>query len=175
MNLSLQLLLVLVLYPDPAGEANQYRKALSRLHRAEDFQFIQQGLTTVLTQPVSGLPSYLPGTANRNVPWAPEMLVLFWELLQVNKRFRSFIIETDRAHDFVVLVLYYAMSAKDEPAKQGIVRMCVLILQTMSVEPSFGERLNKVFVGQESLPSQLRITNFHGTYADFLITVRLFR
>jgi len=99
------------------------------------------------------------------------MLVLFWELLQVNKRFRSFIIGTDRAHDFVVLVLYYAMSAKDEPAKQGIVRMCVLILQTMSVEPAFGERLNKVFVGQESLPSQLRITNFHGSYGDFLITV----
>ena len=114
--------------------------------------------------------SYLP-VPQRNIPWAPEMLVLFWELLQVNKRFRSFIIETDRAHDFVVLVLYYAMSAKDEPAKQGIVRMCVLILQTMSVEPSFGERLNKVFVGQESLPSGLRVGNFHGSYGDFLVTV----
>ncbi|KAK4541104.1 hypothetical protein LTR36_008329 [Oleoguttula mirabilis] len=168
-NLSLQLLLVLALYPDPTGEANQYRKSMSRLHRVEDFQFIQQGLTTVLTQPVSGMSSYLPGS-QRNVPWAPEMLILFWELLQVNKRFRSFIIETDRAHDFVVLVLYYAMSAKDEPAKQGMVRMCVLILQTMSVEPTFGERLNKVFVGQESLPRELRIVNFHGSYADFLIT-----
>lgn len=51
-HLSLQLLLVLLLYPDPAGEANQYRKAMGRLHRAEDFQFIQQGLTMVLTQPV---------------------------------------------------------------------------------------------------------------------------
>ncbi|KAK5120846.1 hypothetical protein LTR85_005913 [Meristemomyces frigidus] len=168
-NLSLQLLLVLALYPDPTGEANQYRKSMSRLHRVEDFQFIQQGLTTVLTQPVSGMASYLPGP-QRNVPWAPEMLILFWELLQVNKRFRSFIIETDRAHDFVVLVLYYAMSAKDEPAKQGMVRMCVLILQTMSVEPAFGERLNKVFVGQESLPRELRIVNFHGSYADFLTT-----
>ena len=114
--------------------------------------------------------SYLP-VPQRNIPWAPEMLILFWELLQVNRRFRSFIIETDRAHDFVVLVLYYAMSAKDEPAKQGIVRMCVLILQTMSVEPSFGERLNKVFVGQESLPSGLRVGNFHGSYGDFLVTV----
>lgn len=56
MNLSLQLLLVLALYPDPTGEANQYRKSMSRLHRVEDFQFIQQGLTTVLTQPVYILP-----------------------------------------------------------------------------------------------------------------------
>ena len=62
------------------------------------------------------------------------MLVLFWELLQCNKRFRSFIIDTDRAHDFIVLVLYYAMEAKDDPARQGIVRMCVFILQTLSVE-----------------------------------------
>lgn len=167
-NLSLQLLLVLIMYPDPTGDTNQHRRSLSRLHRVEDFQFIQQGLTTVLTQPISGLPSYLPG---RTVPWASETLVFFWELLQVNKRFRSFIIETDRAHDFVVLVLYYAMSAKDEPAKQGIVRMCVLILQTMSVEPQFGDRLNKAFVGQETLPNVLRIQNFHGSYADFLITV----
>ncbi|RMZ21682.1 hypothetical protein D0859_14305 [Hortaea werneckii] len=166
-NLSLQFLLLLILYPDTSEDSNQFRRSLSRLHRVEDFQFIQQGLTTVLTQPVSGLPSYLPG---RQVPWAPETLVFFWELLQVNKRFRAFIIETDRAHDFVVLVLYYAMSAKDEPTKQGIVRMCVLILQTMSVEPHFGDRLNKAFVGQETLPNVLRIQNFHGSYADFLIT-----
>ena len=98
------------------------------------------------------------------------MLVLFWELLQCNKRFRSFIIDTDRAHDFIVLVLYYAMDAKDDPARQGIVRMCVFILQTLSVEPTFGRRLNKAFVGQDSLPSTLRIPNFHGSYADYLIT-----
>ncbi|KAI7125965.1 hypothetical protein KC352_g32087, partial [Hortaea werneckii] len=59
-NLSLQFLLLLILYPDTAEDSNQFRRSLSRLHRVEDFQFIQQGLTTVLTQPVSGLPSYLP-------------------------------------------------------------------------------------------------------------------
>lgn len=98
------------------------------------------------------------------------MLVLFWELLQCNKRFRSFIIDTDRAHDLIVLVLYYAMDAKDDPARQGIVRMCVFILQTLSVEPTFGRRLNKPFMGQDSLPSVIRIPNFHGTYADYLLT-----
>ncbi|KAK0356729.1 hypothetical protein LTS02_002788 [Friedmanniomyces endolithicus] len=168
-NMSLDLLLVLLLYPDQGGEPNAYRKSLGRLHRVEDFQFIQQGLTTVLMQPISGASSFIPGQ-QKQVPWAPEMLILFWELLQVNKRFRSFIIETDRAHDFVVLVLFYAISAKDQPSKQGIVRMCVLILQTMSVEPAFGSRLNKPFVGHDSLPSVLRITNFHGSYADFLLT-----
>lgn len=166
---SLQLLLVLIIYPVPNDQPNAFRKSLSRLHRVEDFQFIQQGLTLVLTQPVSGVASYVP-TVSKALPWAPEMLVLFWELLQCNKRFRSFIIDTDRAHDFIVLVLYYAMDAKDDPARQGIVRMCVFILQTLSVEPTFGRRLNKPFIGQDSLPSTVRIPNFHGTYADYLIT-----
>lgn len=169
MTYSLQLILVLIIYSPPNDQPNAFRKSLSRLHRVEDFQFIQQGITLVLTQPVSGVASYVP-TVSRALPWAPEMLVLSWELLQCNKRFRSFIIDTDRAHDFIVLVLYYAMDAKDDPARQGIVRMCVFILQTLSVEPTFGRRLNKPFVGQDSLPSTLRIPNFHGTYADYLIT-----
>lgn len=48
--------------------------------------------------------------------------------------------------------------------------MCVFILQTMSVESNFGKSLNKRFEGQESLPLSIRIANFHGTYADYLIT-----
>jgi hypothetical protein len=99
--------------------------------------------------------------------------MLFWEALQCNKRFRSFIIDTDRAHDFVVLVLYYAIDQRNDPTKQGLVRMCVFVLQTLSVEPNFGKSLNKTFEGQESLPLSIRIPNFHGTYADYVITVCL--
>ena len=100
------------------------------------------------------------------------MIMLFWEALQCNKRFRSFIIDTDSAHDFVVLVLYYAIDQRNDPSKQGLVRMCVFVLQTLSVEPQFGKSLNKTFEGQESLPPSIRIPNFHGTYADYVITVR---
>jgi hypothetical protein len=45
------------------------------------------------------------------------------------------------------------------------------VLQTLSVEPNFGKSLNKTFEGQESLPPSIRIPNFHGTYADYVITV----
>jgi hypothetical protein len=97
--------------------------------------------------------------------------MLFWEVLQCNKRFRSFIVDTDRAHDFVVLILFHAVSNRNDPTKQGIVRMCVFVLQTLSVEDTFGARLNKTFHGQETLPPVIRLPNFHGTYADFLIIV----
>ncbi len=97
--------------------------------------------------------------------------MLFWEVLQWNKRFRSFLTETERAHDFIVLVLFYAIEQKQDPSKQGLVRMCIFVLQTMSAEPNFGKSLNKKFEAQETLPACIRIPNFHGTYADFLITV----
>jgi high-temperature-induced dauer-formation protein len=114
--------------------------------------------------------SYLPGS-QKSLSWAPEMIMLFWEALQSNKRFRSFIIDTERSHDFVILILFYALENRNDPSKQGLIRMCIFVLQTMSVEPNFGKSLNKRFDRQETLPVSIRIPNFHGTQADYLITV----
>lgn len=114
--------------------------------------------------------SYLPGS-QRSVKWAPEMLVLFWETLQCNKRFRSFIIDSNRSHDFLVLCIFYAMEYRMDTSKQGVVRMCVFILQTMSAEPTFGKSLNNSFEAQETLPQSIRLLKFRGSYADYLIMV----
>ena len=170
---SLQLMLVLLLYPVPEegnGQApkNFYRHFLGRLHRPEDFQFLADGITRVLSQPMQSSSSYLPGS-QKTVKWAPEMIMLFWEVLQCNKRFRSFIIESNRAHDFIIFMLFYAIEYKADSTRQGIVRMCVFVLQTMSVEPAFGKNMNKNFEAQETLPPSIRLPNFKGTYADFLI------
>jgi hypothetical protein len=116
--------------------------------------------------------SYLPGS-QRSVKWAPEMLMLFWETLQCNKRFRSFIIDSNRSHDFLVLCVFYATEHKSDASKQGIVRMCIFILQTMSAEPAFGKSLNNPFEAQETLPQSIRLLKFRGSYGDFLIMVCL--
>ena len=170
---SLQLLLALLLYPIPeqdsaTNQRNFYRHFLGRLHRPQDFQFIVDGMTRILNQPLQEKSSYLPGSQSSG-HFATEILMLFWEITQCNKRFRSFIIDTDRAHDFVILALFYALEYKTEPSKQGVVRMCAFILQTLSVEANFGASLNKHFEGQDSLPLSIRINGFRGTYADFLI------
>ncbi|RAH77634.1 hypothetical protein BO86DRAFT_370229 [Aspergillus japonicus CBS 114.51] len=169
----LQLLLVLLLYPVPedgrgAPPKNYYRHYFGRLHRPQDFQFLVDGMTRILNQPMQVTNSYLPGS-QKSVKWAPEMLMLFWEALQCNKRFRSFIIDSNRSHDFIILCLFYAIVYKSDPSKQGVVRMCIFILQTMSVEPNFGKSLNLKFEAQETLPQNIRIPGFKGSYADFLI------
>ncbi|MCJ1475810.1 hypothetical protein MMC13_004474 [Lambiella insularis] len=170
----LQFLLVLVLYPIPeAGQnpppKNYVRHFLGRLHRPQDFQFIVDGMTRILHQPLQATSSYLPGS-QKALKWAPEMIMLFWETIQCNKRFRSFIVDTDRGLDFVILVLFYASEYRADPARQGIVRMCIFVLQTLSAEDNFGNGLNKKFERQETLPAVIKIDNFSGSYADFVIS-----
>jgi hypothetical protein len=53
----LQMLLVLVLYPIPEEgrgppPKNYFRHFLGRLHRLQDFQFLVDGMTRILSQPV---------------------------------------------------------------------------------------------------------------------------
>ncbi|KAI4112861.1 MAG: hypothetical protein LQ345_006056 [Seirophora villosa] len=169
----LQFLLVLLLYPIPENgldspPKNFFRHFLGRLHRSQDFEFLVDGMLRTLNQPMQASSSYLPGS-QKTVKWAPEMLMLFWEALQCNKRFRSYIIGSERGTEFAVLVLFYALEQRNDAARQGVVRMCVFILQTLSTEPSFGKSLNRAFIGQESLPLDVRIPDFNGTYADFLL------
>lgn len=170
---TLQLMLALVLYPIPdsntsGAQKNYFRHFLGRLHRPQDFQFIVDGMTRILNQPLQEKSSYLPGS-QAQTKFAPEIIMLFWEITQCNKRFRSFIVDTERAHDFVVLTLFYALEYKNDASKQGVVRMCAFLLQTLSVEKSFGVNLNKHFTGHDSLPHVIRLHGFQGSYADFLI------
>lgn len=170
---SVQLLLTMLLYPIPetqekSSQKNYYRYYLGRLFRPDQFQFIVDGASRILSQPMQEKSSYLPGSQS-STSLAPEVLMLFWETIQCNKRFRCFLIDTERFHDFVVLTLFYASEYKNDQSKQGIVRMCVFLLQTLSVEPNFGPLLNKRFEGQESLPTCMRIIGFSGTYTDFLL------
>lgn len=56
-------------------------------------------------------------------------------------------------------------------AQVGLVRMCSFILQTLSSDRTFSVKLNKPFDGHASLPTNSRIPNFQGSYADYLILV----
>lgn len=151
---------------------NYYRYYLGRLHRPQDFQFIVDGISRVLHQPLQDKASYIPSGSQSSGNLVPEMIMLFWEITQCNKRFRSFIIDTERVYDFVVLALFNALEHKADASKQGVVRMCAFLLQTLSVEKNFGVNLNKYFETQDALPLSIRVPNFSGTYADFLIHVR---
>ena len=189
---SLQVLLLLLTYPIPEDGTggtpkDLFRVFLGRLHRPQDFEFLVGGLIRFLSQPVSiqhrvfcyraltsrqvlAASAYIPGTQQAH-RWAPEFIMLFWEALQCNKRFRSFIIGSDNGHRFLIIVLYYALEYKNDPNKQGVVRMCAFVLQTLSTETDFGKRLQEPYQNQTALSASVRIEGFEGTYADYTIIV----
>ncbi|RUP45654.1 high-temperature-induced dauer-formation protein-domain-containing protein [Jimgerdemannia flammicorona] len=147
---------------------NAFRYYLSKLHRAQDFQFLMDGIYRILSNPMQANNTYLPGST-KQVRCHVEMMMLCWKLLEINKRFRNYLLETDRVLDVLVVLLYYALEYKLNAAQIGLVRMCAFILQTLSSDRAFGVKLNKVFDGHSSLPPNVRIQAFHGSYADFLI------
>ncbi|CAG8509868.1 1865_t:CDS:10 [Ambispora gerdemannii] len=152
----------------PATSDNAFRYYTSKLHRTQDFQFLMDGIYRILSNPMQANNTYLPGSS-KPIRCHPETLMLCWKLLEINKRFRAYLLETDRVLDVLIVILYYALENKQDPAQNGLVRMCAFILQTISADRNFGVKLNKVFEGHSSLPSNVRIPAFHGTYADFMI------
>ena len=99
--------------------------------------------------------------------------MLFWEAVQCNKRFRTFVVDGERGTDFAALVIIYALENKADPGKQGIVRMCVFILQTLSTEPQFGKNLNEEFTKRDLVQSMVEVPDTSCSHADFLIMVMI--
>lgn len=103
----------------------------------------------------------------KTVAWAPEMILLLWEALYTNRKYLHYVVESGRALDLMVLLVYYAKESQME----GVGRVCVFCLQTLSAEPAFGSLLNRRFEAHENLPASIQIRNFHGSYADYFIIV----
>jgi len=103
--------------------------------------------------------------------WAPEMILFLWESLYTNRKYLHYVVESGRALDLMVLLIYYAKESQME----GIGRVCIFCLQTLSAEPTFGQLLNRNFDAHDTLPSNIQIKNFHGKYSDYFITVCLTR
>ncbi|KAK9462212.1 high-temperature-induced dauer-formation protein-domain-containing protein [Lipomyces oligophaga] len=149
---------------------NWYKFYLGRVHRVQDLQFLADGMSRLLNQPMQAASSYLPGS-QQQIEWAPELIMLFWDLIRQNVRFRNYIISSDRVHDFVVLFLFYAYTYRIDSGRTGLVRLCIYVLQTISADPVFSVRLNKSFEAHDSLPSFMRISGWsrYSSYADYLL------
>lgn len=61
---------------------NLFINYLSRIHRDEDFQFILNGVTRLLNNPL--VQTYLPNSTKK-VHFHQELLVFFWKMCDYNK------------------------------------------------------------------------------------------
>ena len=141
---------------------NLFVHYLSRIHRDEDFDLIIRGLVRLLNNPL--MQTYLPGSAKR-IRFHQELLVLFWKLCDVNKKFLYHSLKTSQVLDIFVPVLYFLNDARADQTRVGLVHVCVFILLMLSGERNFGVRLNKPYTQKLAMD----IPIFSGTHGDLLV------
>lgn len=149
---------------DAGGSDNLFLNYLSRIHREEDFAFILKGITRLLNNPLAQ--TYLPGSCKR-IQFHQELLVLFWKMCDINKKFMFFVLKSSDVLDILVPILYNLNDARADQSRVGLMHIGVFILLLLSGERNFGVRLNKPY----SVRVPMDIPVFTGTHADFLIIV----
>jgi hypothetical protein len=68
--------------------------------------------------------------------------MLLWRLIDLNKRFRQYIFDTNRASDLIAYVLLCSLDLKDDPSQHGLLRLAAYLLQNLSADQPFAEALN---------------------------------
>ncbi|KIM23745.1 hypothetical protein M408DRAFT_249748 [Serendipita vermifera MAFF 305830] len=166
----------------PSPKTNHFRYFLSKIHRPADLKYLLDGILAVLGEELikrSGLLSMglgaLEGVGVKSRPTSSrpsmqEVLILLWKLFDINRKFRAYVVEGDRAVDVMALILCYCLELKDKPKSNGICRALSYMLQSLSAEPSFGTQLSHTPI-RIALPSKWNVV---GTAAEFFISAIYF-
>ncbi|KZT65447.1 hypothetical protein DAEQUDRAFT_752564 [Daedalea quercina L-15889] len=147
----------------PTSKTNAFRYFIAKLHRPNDFAFVLQGVVAIFEQQMASMNNLLPGS-KRSVPYIAETIIFFWKMIDLNRKFRAYALDSDRATDILAYLLCYGIEVKDKPQQHGLCRTISYIIQSISAERVFGQKLASPIKAQ--LPQKW--SNL-GTAADFMI------
>ncbi|KAH9842911.1 high-temperature-induced dauer-formation protein-domain-containing protein [Rhodofomes roseus] len=147
----------------PTSKTNAFRYFVAKLHRPNDFTFILQGVVVIFEQQMASMNNLLPGS-KRSVPYIAETVVFLWKMIDLNKKFRAYVLDSDKATDILAYLLCYGIEIKDKPQQHGLCRTISYIVQSISAERAFGQKLVSPIKAQ--LPQKW--SNL-GTAADVMI------
>ncbi|TFK55288.1 hypothetical protein OE88DRAFT_1675005 [Heliocybe sulcata] len=147
----------------PTSKTNAFRYFLAKLHRTQDLAFIVDGSASILEGQMASLNNLLPGS-RKPVPYVTDTIIFFWKMIELNKKFRAYILETDKGVNITAYLLCYCLEIKDKPQQHGLCRAISYIVQTLSAEHSFGMKLSSPVKAQ--LPAKWQPV---GTAGDFMI------
>ncbi|KAF9452228.1 hypothetical protein P691DRAFT_795201 [Macrolepiota fuliginosa MF-IS2] len=147
----------------PTAKTNSFRYFLMKLHRTKDFDFLIDGIIGIFEQQMAVINNVLPGS-RKAIPHINETIIFCWKVIELNKKFRLYILDSDKSMILLAYLLSYALEIKDKPQQHGLCRALSYIIQTLSAEKAFGMKLSGPVKGQ--VPTKY---NNGGTMADFLI------
>ncbi|KAG7092239.1 hypothetical protein E1B28_008605 [Marasmius oreades] len=147
----------------PSARTNAFRYFLMKLHRTPDFDFILDGVIGIMEQEIANVNNILPG-ARKSMPYVAENILFFWKMIELNKKFRAYVLDSDRAMDLIAYLLCYNLEIKDKPPQHGLCRALSYIMQTLSAEPGFGAKLSNPI--KAHIPAKWAVP---GSATDFLV------
>ncbi|EPX71290.1 dymeclin 3 [Schizosaccharomyces octosporus yFS286] len=147
---------------------NQYRAYFSRLHLQKDYEFLVDNCCRLLNVQLP-ITSYLPLSQKPSIHY-PELILLVWQAILYNNRFRAYLTTSSYASDFLVAIQFYALRYRDEPKYSGLVQLCLFIVHYLSSEKVLCEKLNRPCLNSQTLLTSLGISALSTiSYAEFII------
>lgn len=144
-------------------DENAFRYFLAKLHRKDDLAFVLNGILAILEEHTATMNNYLPGS-KKPIPYLLEAYMLLWRLVDLNKRFRSYVFESGKAIDVIGHILLCCLEYKNDPSQHGLLRLLSYLLQTLSADQGFAEALNQPL--RQTVPAKWAV---QGSAADFMI------
>ncbi|EMD38619.1 hypothetical protein CERSUDRAFT_113798 [Gelatoporia subvermispora B] len=148
----------------PTAQTNAFRYFIAKLHRANDFTFILSGIIGILEEEMGSHNNLLPGS-KKSVPYIVETIIFFWKMIDLNKKFRAYVLDSDKATDILAYMLCYGLEIKDKPQQHGLCRVISYIIQSLSSERAFGSKLSSP-VRVHLIPQKWSSV---GTAGDFMV------
>ncbi|TBU66059.1 high-temperature-induced dauer-formation protein-domain-containing protein [Dichomitus squalens] len=147
----------------PTAKTNAFRYFIAKLHRPNDFAFILHGILLTFEDQMSSIGNLLPGS-KKSVPYMVEAVIFLWKMIELNKKFCTYLLDSDRAMDILAYLLCYGLEIKDKPEQHGMCRVLSYLIQSLSAERAFGQKLSSPVRGQ--IPQKYSTM---GTAGDFMI------
>ncbi|EPY49716.1 dymeclin 1 [Schizosaccharomyces cryophilus OY26] len=146
---------------------NQFSSLLSSLHSMSDFQVIIDGISRLLYPPMQ---SDIPKKESLVMyDYYPMVLSLCMLIVQYNKNFCLFLIETDCATDLFIFLVYLSFEYVENPGTINHLRLCAMLFKLLLSEPVFCHKLNRRFQQHAGLPTNMRVPFHDGSFADFTV------
>jgi hypothetical protein len=142
---------------------------LADMRRNKDFQLIVDAFMRLMQNPIVATAARLPYSV-KQLEWHHHILMLFWHFLDINKKFLSFVIASDKCPQMLVPMMCFMIDNRKDASSLGVIQLCTFILLLLSGERDFAVSLNKPIVGAR-LPTDLPRPATPYTHFDLLAIV----
>lgn len=189
---SIQLLTTMIVYPLPSSvhtaflvdlnlistpkPYNLARLYVGKLHKENELMFLASYLLNILRTPLQSAKDSETSKFTLNIKgiqpslWATETIMLFWELFQCNKSFRT-MVGARYIQEIVITLIFYIFTYHDNQTHRNLVRIASYFILHMSADDQLMKPLvhpiNATFY--ESLPNNFKLNLRPGTAREFAI------